>query len=226
MAKVLFLGDRRYLERLLAEGKAGGDLAFVFGGGGGRAGALVAGSEFDGVVWHSRRADARILSRLQSSRERGAPPCLILLEEASPQATLALLEAGAAEVVSADLSAREVISHVRALVRRPPTAPWPGVGPQVLRAGRLALDLARYQALVADRPLELAPREFALLRYLLERLGQACRREELTEQVWGGAVSARSRTLDVHVGRLRRKLEGAGITLVTVPGIGYRLDSD
>ncbi len=226
MATILFLGDRRYLEWLLAEGKPGGDLAFVFGGGGDWAAARAAGSEYDGVLWQCRRADARILSQLQSTRKLCAPPCLMVMEEASPEATVALLEAGAAEVIPADLSAREVISHVRALVKRPQTVPRSGVGPQVLQAGRLALDLARYQALVADRPLELTPRELGLLRYLLERPGQACRREELMQQVWDGTVRARSRTLDVHVGRLRRKLAGAEIRVVTVPGVGYRLESD
>jgi uncharacterized protein Yka (UPF0111/DUF47 family) len=97
--------------------------------------------------------------------------------------------------------------------------------PDVLGAGRLVLDVERHEAAVAERPIPLTAKEFALLHLLLRHQGKVVRRERLLREVWGDDYFGDSRTLDTHIGWLRKKVEpGGGVRLVAVRGIGYRLD--
>ncbi len=97
--------------------------------------------------------------------------------------------------------------------------------PEVLGAGWLVLDVERHEAAVAGRPVPLTAKEFALLHLLLRHQGKVVRRERLLREVWGDDYFGDSRTLDTHVGWLRKKVEPEGcVRLVAVRGIGYRLD--
>jgi DNA-binding response OmpR family regulator len=97
--------------------------------------------------------------------------------------------------------------------------------PEVLGAGRIVLDVERHEAAVAGRPIPLTAKEFALLHLLLRHQGKVVRRERLLREVWGDDYFGDSRTLDTHVGWLRKKVEASGgVRLVAVRGIGYRLD--
>ena len=224
MAKVGVFGTAEFHARLDEQGQAGGDLSWVRLGPVDGAGAAAGAAECEAVVAACEANDPRSLARVQEALPRLAAPCLVVVDHSGPEALVALLAAGAAEAVSASLSAREIVAHLRVLLRRSgvPAAETPGR----LAAGRMALDRERYEATVDGRPLELTPREFSLLAYLLERAGRACRREELAQAVWEGEVPARSRTIDVHVGRLRGKLEGSGVQVTTLAGVGYRLEGE
>lgn len=128
--------------------------------------------------------------------------------------------------VSADDSAtklfdmKQVLMHVKALLRRSAAARPTGA----LRAGPLELDLERWTVAVDGKTIPLTAKEFGLLRMLLNAKGRILTRGMLWEIVWGpGKVREfDSRTVDVHIGRLRRKLGPAGCYIVTVRGIGYR----
>jgi two-component system OmpR family response regulator len=221
MAKVGVFGTEQFYRRLVEGAHAGGDVSWVRLGPVEDSGAIAAAAECAVVVAEVGSGPAR--RRVQDALPRLQAPCLVVAGQATPDVLAAWLRAGAAEAVSAELSPRELVAHVRALRRRPtaPAAPTT----TALVVGGLAIDRGRYEARVAGRLLPLTPRELSLLVYLVENQGRACRRAELADAVWEGRVTARSRTLDVHVGRLRGKLEGAALRLVTVPGVGYRLEA-
>ncbi len=149
---------------------------------------------------------------------------VILLNDADEAVDLATaLEHGADEVVSRPYDPRELFARLRALFRRSA-----GAANRFGRvtAGSIELDLDRYSASIAGRPLSLTPKEFELLRELIEARGRVVRRDAVLERVWqyGRRSGIESRTLDVHIRRLRKKLGDEGSRIVTVRNVGYRMD--
>jgi DNA-binding response OmpR family regulator len=117
----------------------------------------------------------------------------------------------------------EVVARVR-------RAAWPksgAEGGQTLRLGDLAIDQASYKVFIAGRQVELTFKEYELLRYLALNAGKVCTRERLLSQVWGYDFYGGARTVDVHIRRLRSKIEDAGHTFIeTVRNVGYRFRTD
>ena len=129
-------------------------------------------------------------------------------------------ELGADDYVTKPFSPREIAARVKAILRR--AAGQPPDRPAVLTIGDLEIDLPRREARVSGKPVPLATREFDLLAYLGENAGLALSRQQLLDGVWGPGWYGDHRTVDVHVGQLRKKLGGA-LPLSTVWGVGYRL---
>ena len=116
----------------------------------------------------------------------------------------------------------ELAARVRMAVKR--RTPETG---DILRAGDLALDLANYRVSVAGRPVELTFKEYELLRFLVQNPDKVLTREALLKRVWGYDYFGGSRTVDVHVRRLRSKLEDRGHTFIeTIRNVGYRFVND
>jgi two-component system response regulator RegX3 len=223
MATIGVYGTADFYERLAGQGQAGGDLSLARLGPIDGPRAAPAGGECALLVAPCDAADPASLERVRAALPRLGAPALVLVGHATPAVLTALLEAGAAEAISDALSPREIVAHLRALLRPPG-----GTGASAVRcgtAGRLAVDRERYEATVEGRALELTRREFSLLAYLVDHAGRACRREDLAREVWAGEITARSRSIDMHIARLREKLAGAGLQVTTLPGIGYRLDA-
>jgi DNA-binding response OmpR family regulator len=136
------------------------------------------------------------------------------------------LELGADDYVVKPYSLREIISRVRALLRRAYGDLALGSSGGHLRFGDIDLDVERLQVFRHGQPVELTPTEFRLLRHLVANPGRACSRSELIEAVWGyGNDIDNDRTVDVHMRHLRQKLETDPANprwLVTVRGTGYR----
>ncbi|KQR97255.1 response regulator transcription factor [Williamsia sp. MIQD14] len=134
------------------------------------------------------------------------------------------LDAGADDYVGKPFRLAELLARVRALLRRKQ-----GVD-LVLEAGDIQLDARGRRVLVGGKDATLANREFDLLRFLMERGGEVVSREEILTEVWGSADLRSSKTLDMHVSWLRRKIgdDQAGRTkrIVTVRGVGFRFDPD
>lgn len=133
---------------------------------------------------------------------------------------LTALRIGADDYVAKPFNPNEVIARISAVLRRSA-----GSRPRVIRMGRLVLDIEAHTAVTESGPLSLTPSEYRLLEHLLRRAGRVQSRSELVDACLPGA-EALDRTVDSHLARLRRKLAdaGAGVELITVRGVGYRLD--
>ena len=156
-------------------------------------------------------------------REGRTHPVLILTARADEVDRVIGLELGADDYVTKPFSPREVVARVRALARRGGMPVQSG--PTVLRFARLEVDEAARDVRVDGRSIALKPREFALLLQLASNPGIAFSRTALVESVWGVDFEGDERTVDVHVRRLRAKLEdGARLPRVveTVHGFGYK----
>jgi len=157
-------------------------------------------------------------------RSESSVPILILTAKDTEADKVAGLELGADDYVTKPFSTRELISRIRALVRRSGLAARPE-RPETLRGGQVEMDIARHEVRVRDEDVPLPPKEFELLELLLRRKGRLLTREYLIEEIWGSDYYGDTRTLDVHVKRLRQKIEGdphKPVHLVTVRGLGYR----
>jgi two-component system phosphate regulon response regulator PhoB len=130
------------------------------------------------------------------------------------------LSLGADDYLTKPFSPQELVLRVRAILRRSAAVPTTG---ELLTIGALAIDRAAHKVSVRGQDVELTPTEFKLLLLLAERRGRVQGRAQLLESVWEAAPDIQTRTVDMHVQRLRAKLESAGDLIETVRGFGYRL---
>jgi two-component system, OmpR family, response regulator RegX3 len=159
-------------------------------------------------------------------RAESQVPIVILTAKDSEADKVAGLELGADDYVTKPFSMRELVSRVRAHLRRvdmstPPPAPTPGK----LAGGPVEMDPERHEALVRGEPVPLTPKEFELLELLITRKGRLLTRQYLIDEVWGPDYVGDTKTLDVHVKRLRQKIEADRHRpkhLLTVRGLGYK----
>ena len=165
-----------------------------------------------------------VCRRLRAEPATAALPVIMLTAKGDEVDRVVGLELGADDYVVKPFSPKEVLARVRAVLRRA-REPLSGAP---LAVGGITLDGATHQATVSGHPLSLTPKEFDLLRALLEARGRVLSREFLLDRVWGYARAGEieSRTVDVHVRRLRAKLGPEGERILTVKNVGYRLDPD
>ncbi len=154
-------------------------------------------------------------------RAEGDVPILMLTARDGEIDRVLGLEMGADDYVTKPFSPRELVARVRAILRRADGA-MGREAPGVRLAGTVEVDIGRREARVDGAVVALATREFDLLRYFTENPGLALSRQQILDAVWGAGWYGDERTIDVHVGQLRKKL-GAGFPLTTVWGVGYRL---
>jgi len=147
---------------------------------------------------------------------------LILTARAEEIDVVVGLDAGADDYLVKPFRLAELLARVRARLRREPDD-----GDRI-RIGMITIDRGARQAFVSGDELALRPKEFDLLWALAEEAGRVVRREQLMDDVWDEHWHGSTKTLDVHVAGLRRKLEEAGVeaSIATLRGIGYRLDAE
>jgi DNA-binding response OmpR family regulator len=153
-------------------------------------------------------------------RRRGDTPILMLTARAEDIDRILGLELGADDYLTKPFNPRELVARVRAILRR--VDPTTRAG-RPCEVGSLRVDPRRREAYVSDRRLALRPREFDLLAALARDPGVVWSRDDLLTSVWGTDFPGETRTVDVHVSELRRKLGADGPPIETVKGIGYRL---
>lgn len=140
------------------------------------------------------------------------------------------LEIGADDYVTKPYSSRELIARIRAVLRRGADndSTLDEIDEQILEGGRVRMDVERHTVLVAGDPVPMPLKEFDLLEYLLRNAGRVLTRGQLIDRIWGADYVGDTKTLDVHVKRLRSKIEeepSRPKQLVTVRGLGYKFES-
>nr|WP_212754254.1 response regulator transcription factor [Nakamurella aerolata] len=160
-------------------------------------------------------------------RARSSVPVIMVTARDSEIDKVVGLELGADDYVTKPYSARELIARIRAVLRR-------GAEPDelddegVLAAGPVRMDVERHVVNVGGEEITLPLKEFDLLEYLMRNAGRVLTRGQLIDRVWGSDYVGDTKTLDVHVKRLRAKIEPDPATpqhLITVRGLGYKLEA-
>lgn len=167
-------------------------------------------------------------------RSRSAVPVIMVTARDSEIDKVVGLELGADDYITKPYSARELIARIRAVLRRGaeasdgPVSSAAAAGPVVLEAGPVRMDVERHIVTVDGQEVGLPLKEFDLLEYLLRNVGRVLTRGQLIDRVWGADYVGDTKTLDVHVKRLRSKIEQDPSTprhLLTVRGLGYKYDA-
>jgi two-component system, OmpR family, alkaline phosphatase synthesis response regulator PhoP len=167
--------------------------------------------ELDGVmVCQAMRHDPRT----------AAVPIIMVTARADEADRIAGLELGADDYVTKPFSPKELAARVSALLRRLQRSAAPGT---VLRYGSITIDMDRHTVTVGDEDVRLTAKEFLLLQYLIEHRGRVLSRDVLLTDVWGYHYTGGTRTVDVHIRRLREKLPVLANAIETVKQFGYKL---
>jgi DNA-binding response OmpR family regulator len=184
----------------------------------------VRGTPYDLLILDLQLPGLDGLSLCAQLRREGSArdvPVVMLTARGDETDRIVGLEMGADDYVVKPFSPRELVARVRALFRRldrPDEA-----GGEALRFGDLEVDTARHVVRWAGAGVRLTAKEFALLVALVAARGRVLSRQQLLEDVWGYSYAAGTRTVDVHVRRLREKIPGLAPSIVTVKTLGYRL---
>jgi two-component system response regulator RegX3 len=160
-------------------------------------------------------------------RQRTSVPVIMVTARDSEIDKVVGLELGADDYVTKPYSARELVARIRAVLRRGGESK-DNDSSSVLTAGPVRMDVERHVVTVDGEEVSLPLKEFDLLEYLMRNVGRVLTRGQLIDRVWGADYVGDTKTLDVHVKRLRSKIEpdpGAPRYLVTVRGLGYKLEA-
>jgi DNA-binding response OmpR family regulator len=152
-----------------------------------------------------------------------AIPIIMLTARAEESDRIVGLEIGADDYLAKPFSPNELVARVRALLRRAERGPGPSGATKTLAYGPIALDTDRHIVSLRGENVTLTAKEFLLLEYLLQHRGRVLSRDVLLTDVWGYRYTGGTRTVDVHVRRLREKLPVLTDALVTVKQFGYKL---
>jgi len=147
-------------------------------------------------------------------------PVIMLTAKGAEADKVVGLEVGADDYIVKPFSMRELIARVRAVLKR--YGKKPKELKPILKFADLSIDAERHEVQTAGKTIELTAKEFALLKFLAENQGRVFSREQLLDQVWGIEAAIETRTVDVHMRRLREKLGKAGKHLITLRGVGYK----
>ena len=192
-----------------------------------------AGNGREALIETDRLRPALIILDIMLPEIDGLEVCRTLRARNNPVAILMLtardddidkiigLELGADDYLTKPFNPRELVARVKAILRRGERQTNQAGSP--LHLGALTIDPARHEVTVAGQPLDLRHQEFNLLLTLAEHKGMVLSREKLLELAWGYDYAGETRTVDVHIGHLRKKLAGSSIRIETVTSDGYKL---
>ena len=168
--------------------------------------------------------DADGLDLCQRFRQHSHVPIFVTSARQDQGDRMAALEVGADGYLAKPFETRELLARIAAALRRAEEYSGTGVDGKLSQMGSVCLDVTARELRVAGESVSLTPKEFELLRTLMSKADQVCRYEDLLWEIWGYDGSIQTRTLGVHIGRLRAKIDGgrsAPQRILTVPGVGY-----
>lgn len=163
-----------------------------------------------------------VCRRLRGRQETCNVPIIMLTARGEESDRIRGLDTGADDYITKPFSMTELLARLRAVMRRI----RPGLAEDVVRIGDLEMDRAAHRVRRGGQDIHLGPTEFKLLDHLIQHPGRVFSREQLLDAVWGSAIYVEARTVDVHVGRLRKALNMDGLRdpIRTVRSAGYALD--
>ncbi|MET0398346.1 MAG: response regulator transcription factor [Longimicrobiaceae bacterium] len=167
-----------------------------------------------------------VLGELRRRGETQDLPVILLTARREEQDRIEGLRLGADDYLAKPFSPQELVLRVGAVLRRVQQAPPVAKGGKVVRVGPFTVDTGAARAEAAGEPLDLTPTEYRLLLTLMERRGRVQSRRQLLEAVWEVTANIATRTVDMHVQRLRNKLGGEADWIETVRGFGYRFRTE
>ena len=162
-----------------------------------------------------------ILRKLRSSPVTADIPVIMATSKDSEYDKVIGLDSGADDYLAKPFGMMEMVSRIRAVLRRAGSRQ-----PVILSYGRIVLDEGRHAVTVDGKTILLTLKEYELLKLFMESPGRVFTRDNILSSVWGVDFAGETRTVDVHIGTLRTKLEKAGDYIRTVRGVGYKLEED
>ena len=222
--RVLVIEDHARMAELIKRGLRGSAFAVDVAGTGERAVSLASANDYDAVVLDLVLPDLdgfEVLRRLRTLGRR--MPVLVLTARDAIDDRVRGLDGGADDYLTKPFAFAEFLARIRALIRRGPLA-----GPAKLSVSDLTLDPAAHEVRRGETPIQLTPKEFALLQLFMRRPGVVLSRELLIEHAWDMAYDGDSNIVDVYVRYLRQKIDRpfGRRSIETVRGLGYRLRND
>lgn len=184
---------------------------------------------FDLIILDLMLPEISGLDICRSIRKESDVPIIMVTAKDSEADRVAGLELGADDYVTKPFSVRELMSRVRAVLRRTTTTTKTNKIDKSIKSGNIEINLSKYEAKVDDKNIDLTPREFELLYAFCENEGNLMSREQIFDEIWGYSFIGNTKTLDVHIQRIREKIEKdprEPKRLVTVRGVGYKLVTD
>ena len=187
---------------------------------------------FDLLILDIMLPEVSGLEICKTIRKSSNVPIIILTAKDDENDKITGLEMGADDYITKPFSVKELISRVKAVLRRTKNSELYALDEDLnfakeITIGNIAMNPLRYEAKIDNEVIELRPREFELLYYLCENAGNIVPRDKLFSQVWGYSFAGNSKTLDVHIQRIRERIEvnpKSPKRLVTIRGVGYKLN--
>jgi len=166
-----------------------------------------------------------VCKTLKKEDRTSAIPIIMLTAKTQEADKIVGLELGADDYVTKPFSPRELIARIKAVLRR---LKEKEKLPEILIIGDLSIDFSKIQVSLKSKPIELTAKEFELLRTLIKAKGRVLSRDYLLDTIWGfdHAIEIQTRTVDVHIRTLRKKLKGEAKRIITVKNYGYRFEAE
>ena len=165
-----------------------------------------------------------ICKTLKLNKKTHLTPIIMLTAKGTESDKVIGLELGADDYVTKPFSPRELMARVKAVLRRSQEK----LSEEILRSGTIELDITKHELRLKGKPVEITAKEFELLGILMSSKGRVLTREVLLSKVWGyeNSVNIETRTVDMHIGQLRKKIGKEAERIVTIKSVGYRFDGE